>query len=468
MKFLSAKRLFQTVSLPIFAGAKSKNILKTLSIVRRAVTSLAIVASAALLTHCEQPDLVGIEVQPASDFFGSSFTDTSTVVAFSEKMERTRTDELVNNLLGSMNDPVFGIANAAFYTQFRLSANNVNFGSNPQSDSIVLRLHVKDVYGDTSTVHRIRVYEVSQPFYRDSSYYSDTYLQVYGTVLAEQDVVFNKKDSVTVGTQKFAPHIPLRMHNSVLGNRLINASGTDALKDNNGFVTFFRGIYVTVETVQGTGSMAYLDLVSSVSQLSLYYHNDSTSSLQYNFPINESCARFTQFFHNRYIGVSPILHNQIINKDTFGGDSLLYLQSMAGIRLNIRFPHIRNFESLGKIMINKAELVLRLEDFTTTPYAPPVKLVMARLNGTGGAEFMPDDPYPYGTNYFGGHYDASKLEYRFRLNQHIYNLIQGRYQDHGVVILPTGSMTSASRAILHGADRSSHPLRLHITYTKIQ
>lgn len=435
---------------------------------KRFANLLLIVLLLFAFTRCEEPDLLGTNVQPGSDKYNTDYTDTVSIIAFSERVDRLVTDELIYNLLGSCNDPMFGTTTAGFYTQLRLSGNNVNFGANPVVDSLVLRLMIKDVYGDTASTHRVRVYEVIQPMQSDSTYYSNSRMQLSGTVLADQNVVFRKKDSVLVGTQNMAPHIPIRLFNNVLGSKIINASGSTDLKDNNSFVNFIKGLYVSVEPSQGTGSIAYLDLPATLSQLSLYYHNDSASGLKYNFLINENCARFTEFNHGRYIGANPLLIKQVFQKDTLAGDSLLFLQAMAGTRVKMYFPYLKNLTSMGKIIIHKAELILRVEDFTTTPFAPPLKLSLARINEKGINEFLPDDPYPHGSSYFGGSYNSSALEYRFRLNQHIYNLINDVYEDYGLALIISGSATTASRTILHGASRNKMPLRLNITYTKIK
>ncbi len=420
-----------------------------------------------VINSCKEPDLIGLNVQPDSDLFNTAFTDSTSIIAFSEKTNRINTDELINNLLGSCNDPVFGLTTAGFYTQLRLSGNNVDFGSNPKTDSLVLRLFIRDVYGDSNALHTLRVYEVSQDFYRDSVYYSNSRLSVYGTPLASHQAVFRKKDSVMVGGEMLAPHVAIRLKPEILGNKLTNASGSYHLVNNDNFVKFIKGLYVSAEPAQNAGSIAYLDLVNSLSKLTLYYSNDSTSGLKYDFPINENCARFTSFQHYRYESATPLLRTQIIDKDTLAGDSMLFLQAMAGVRVKIYFPHLKNFASDKSIVIHKAELILKVEDHTTSPHSPPLRLALARINELGNNEFLPDDPFPHGGPYFGGHYDASRLEYRFRINQHINNLINSRYEDYGLSLMVSGASTSAARTIIHGSSRNKNPLRLRITYTKL-
>ncbi|MFA5781348.1 MAG: DUF4270 family protein, partial [Bacteroidales bacterium] len=138
------------------------------------------------LFSCEEPDIVGLEVQPPNDKMDVVFCDTITLVAYSVKEDSIRTDETVYNLLGSNYDPIFGKNSASFYSQARLSSNNANFGSNPVLDSIVLSLLYKGIYGDTSAQQTVKVYELAENIYKDSVYYSNREILTTGTTLASK------------------------------------------------------------------------------------------------------------------------------------------------------------------------------------------------------------------------------------------------------------------------------------------
>ena len=75
-------------------------------------------------------------------------------------------------LLGSMNDPVFGLTQAGFYTQFRFTSAGQNFGSAPILDSVVLQLSLASIYGDTTTLQTVHVYQLTDSITSSDPYYS--------------------------------------------------------------------------------------------------------------------------------------------------------------------------------------------------------------------------------------------------------------------------------------------------------
>ena len=75
--------------------------------------------------------------------------DTFSVVGFSQLEDSLQTSNLNsgNWLLGSFNDPVFGISASTMYTQFRLPSSNVDFGDGATIDSVVMYLSYAGAYG---------------------------------------------------------------------------------------------------------------------------------------------------------------------------------------------------------------------------------------------------------------------------------------------------------------------------------
>jgi len=87
---------------------------------------------------CEEPDIIGMEIQPDNDTFNIVFSDTTSIISYSEIEDSVRSDETPDNLLGSYKDPVYGTSLASFITQVRLSSNDVSFGTTPIFDSLIL------------------------------------------------------------------------------------------------------------------------------------------------------------------------------------------------------------------------------------------------------------------------------------------------------------------------------------------
>ena len=103
-----------------------------------------------------------------------------------------RTDEPLFNLLGTYNDPTFGKVTTDFACQFRLSAYPDSLkavSKNPQIDSLVFVLLYKEVYGDTLSPQRLRVYELDSYLDKDKKYYQNTDLKnmAKGELLGERN-----------------------------------------------------------------------------------------------------------------------------------------------------------------------------------------------------------------------------------------------------------------------------------------
>jgi hypothetical protein len=192
--------------------------------------------------------------------------------------DRIASDERSLCPLGSYTDPIFGLVKAEFATQFRLSSSNADFSSEVEiADSLVLHLYYNDYYGDTTVSQQIKIYEISTSLSTDSTYYSDRTFEATDLVLlAEAEFKPVSSDSM------IAIEMPLS-----LMNEIIDESNTDVFVDNESFNEFFNGIYVSVEDQLGDGSVAYINLLSSESRMTLYYND----SLTYDFVINSiTCA----------------------------------------------------------------------------------------------------------------------------------------------------------------------------------
>jgi len=416
-------------------------------------------------TSCNKNEELGVNIQPSDDRLGVSFIQSIPVVAYTVYEDSIKTDETTNNLLGSYSDPVFGQTNAGIYTQFKLTTTAVNFGTSPVCDSIVLSMAYKGVYGDSSATLRLNVYEISDDFYYDNSYYSNDKLGTYKNNFANIDFVPNFTDSIQVGTTKYPAHLRIKLKKA-LGQKFINASGTSDLVDNSNFLKFFKGLYISTNTVSSGGAIIYFNLLSSLTKLSLYYHNDGdTASTAYNFIISDDCARFNSFDHKKFAGSDLVLKQQLAG-DTVLGDSILFIQAMAGTKIKLKFPDVMNLNALGKIAINKAELVMKVDENTIGAYTPPDKLILSKINANGTISFLAD--YAYGDAYYGGYYSSTTKEYRFNVSKHIQDaLLNGSFEDQGLYLLVSGAAVKSNRAVIKGHKSSQDNLRLEIIYTKI-
>ncbi len=393
---------------------------------------------------------------------GLNFTDTVSV-----KLQTLTEDSVLSsiaayNLLGKYNDPVFGVAQAGFFTQFRLTGNSVDFGTNVVLDSVVLALDYQSVYGSETDPINIKVYELAEDMYPDSVYYSNHYLNVLSEIAA-YTFVPAINDSVTVDTVKTTPHLRIPL-NASFGQKLLNAGGTTDLENNDNFLQFMKGLYVAVDSTQtfasSSGAIISFDLLSAVSGLTLYYTNtDSAKQYQYTFVVNTECAKYNVFKHD-YTGTEV---EQAFNQPQIFDTAYNYLQGGSGLQVKVNFPFIDQLKSKN-ILINKVELIIPVENTKIINYPVPDNITVSKLNADGNLEFLPD--VNEGATFLGGNYDEINQEYVFNISRHFQELVNGKATDYGLLVKVSGTSIYPNRVVIGAPDNSNKKVTLRVYYTQ--
>ena len=116
----------------------------------------------------------------------------------------------------------------------------------------------------------------------------------------------------------------------------------------------------------------------------------------------------------------------------------------------------------GKILINKAELVLTAAP-SSGAFSPPPSIILAALNDTGGLVF----PYDYyETITYGGSLSTSN-QYTFSITRQLQKILDGSITDYGFSLNVLSSMVEANRAIIGSGKNSTYPMKLRLFYTKL-
>lgn len=422
----------------------------------------------------KDPYTLGFSLLPPTDTLAASYSDTATIIAYSVIQDSIRTDKTSTNMLGSLYDPVFGVTTASFCSQVLLSTEDVNFGERPVLDSVVLMLKYAGIYGDSNALQRVKVFELDEDLSPDSVYYSNHKVKYYNTLLADRTFKPNFKDSIDIYGTKVPAHlrINLSQHTNYFGNKILYAP-PDALLNNAGFVKFIKGLYIESSPVNSGGALLSFNMSSALTNLIIYYHHeDGEDSLGYSFLMNQYCARINTFDHNNYNEALPEVKNQILNNDTAGGKNLLFLQGLAGTKVKIRIPFIKDYSKSQKIAINNAILILKNFE-TDTTLSPPPQLYIVQEDSAGHLYYLFD--YQEGAAYSGGKYLASDRSYRFRITRHVQKLILDEAPNNDLYILinnPSASSLAPNRLIGSGTEPqppaiTADKLQLQIIYTKI-
>ena len=436
-----------------------------------------------LFTGCVKPESsIGLGLQPETDLLNLVTTDTLTLEIFTVREDSLETDELSTAVLGRVFQPRIGWTTAGFATQLRLSAPGVNFGTNPQVDSIFLSLRFTgDTYGQLSP-QSLLVQQLTDSISLDSTYYSNFNPEVTHDILNDElqgRVSLNPSDDLIIGEDTIVSQIRLNLKSS-LGQTILDQD-TSVFNNNESWLDFFPGIVVST---QGNGvGAAGIDISSGLSLMRLHYHNDTDTSF-YDFLISPLSARVNMFSQDYVAALSTL--NSPANDSVFvdGGRSL-YIMSGAGLKTHIKIPFLESINnsidtisgdtiSLG-CAIQKAELIFTLDDsYFDSRYPPQDQLYILTENSEGSPISTPDQ-MSLGVN-IDGYYDSQNKTYRFNISrsiQHLLNRSSGAYYGNfspenpipPFYIVSSRAGISIQGVVLNGTDAGENRPQLVITYS---
>lgn len=405
------------------------------------------------------------------DTEGAVFNDTTTVVAYSQLEDTIRTNGLTSNMVGSLQDPVFGNSSAAICAQFALGSSTVNFGANPVVDSVVLTLQVSSCYGDTNSRVGIRVYQLLDHLSTTDIYYQNSVVAYDPTPLnySLQGYTVQPHLPVIVDTNSLSPHLRIRL-SQAFGQYLLN--NQHQLNTSTSFQRVFKGLRIAAVSHTGsTGYMLTTSLTSSLSGITLYYHNEHQSSAKHTFPCNARCARFTQFEHDYDASTNEQFVAEVLQGQHFVGENVLFVQGTGGVKTIISFPYLQDaFKQYdNRVVINRAELVMsNVAPWEAAALATPNALALQGIRKSDGAiAYIPDDEVYTSSAYYGGIYDESKFEYRFRVTKFVQDLINGTCPlKPALNLVVRGASVRPNRVVLGGVGAENDKrLRLELSYT---
>ena len=424
----------------------------------------ALVAVLVIASCNKEPDLIGLDLLPGGDRLNMSDTIISNIIAYSVREDSLSTVDLSSNLMGYLNDPVFGSVKASFYTQYRLPSNNFSFGANAVADSIVFTLVYNGIYGDSLTQHTVQVFELAEIIKDSTSYYSSSTLPVLPTPIGEATFVPNLKEADSVDGKYVKPHLRVTLTQE-FANKLLSADVETTLSSNKFFAEVFKGLFIDVAPVApgSPGSILHFDILDEMSRVALYYHNDKdTTSIK--FLINSSCHRFNNYNHYDFTAAAPELLQQFAG-DTTTIHQQVYLQSMAGSKVKLKIPWLENIPQNAKIAVNEALLIFT-DSESEGMFKSPGQLSLRGLSDKGSYLVLPDEKI--GAAYFGGRY-VNKKEYQFRITKYVQDRMKyPDLPDNGLMLIIPGGALTASRLILNGPGHPTDGMKLVIYYTLIE
>jgi hypothetical protein len=396
--------------------------------------------------------------------------DTFSVYSYTVREDSVKTDSLSRAILGAMYDPEFGVSVASLYTQALLPEINLNFGTTPSLDSIVLILKYESgiaSYGNLKTSQELDVYKLAESLLPEKQYYHNNAI-LKGAKIGSYSGKFSPSDSVTIKQNnvdvKVAPHLRIRLDDA-FGNEFLNASPS-SFSGYTAFLDFFKGLAVIPKSSvvsSGTGAIVPLDLISNFSALVLYYNDSSKKE----FPISSGAQKVLLYDH-------PIMHSDILNQfNNPGNTSISYVQAMGGAKSKVLIPNLKNLVADGgKIVVQEASITLfPLAGSVTSDYPAPLRLFLFQPNSSDGGDspivdltdyIFPPEGWSNTVNY-GGNYNSSTGGYTFHFSRHLQQLLDGKIQNRGFYItIPNDFPITPSRLKIDNTRT-----KVKIVYTKL-
>lgn len=422
----------------------------------------------------KEPDAIGLDIQPPSDRLGTNFTDSTNIIAYSILEDSIVTSALSQNVVGFVNDPFFGKMSAGFATQFNLPSRDVHFDGNPILDSVVLVISYRGFYGDTTAGVNFKVFELAQSISSTETYHQDFTISTYSKPINENSSIYYTSQvstpTPTTSDTLALPQFRIKLSKNWGQSKIFDKSNQSELANNDNLKAYFKGLLITANDAHGLGHLVYLGInKSTTSGIYFYYHTDATPQT-FRLLVEDDCGRANQYIHKNYSTASTQLQNQVIHHDTALGANQLYLHPGGGINTFLKFPSIRDQFLNRRVVINRAELVITNLIPIVKGFYMPAKITLAKNSASGGYLFLPDDAITEGEDYFGGIYNSSTNEYRFRITRYIQQLINSTTADYGLTMFISGRAIYGNRLIFAGYKpqislASKKPLRLELSYT---
>lgn len=433
---------------------------------------LFIISSILLIHSCTDPGEVGLELLPSGDLISvGNKIERDGIRAYTFIDDSVRTDESSLSLLGSFKDPVFGTSTIDLAFQLRL-ASFPGFKPGATADSIKFFFYYSTVYGDTTTVQKLRFYELTEYLDPDARFYDNHDLSQYASSFPLAEFDFKPKVALdTIYKRDTVYQLVAVDLDMSLAQKLISADSLDMI-NNEAFLKYFKGLYIRPETVQQGGAIVSLDMIPTSTflgaALALYYTNPGdTVSKMHAYYVTDFSSRINSFRHD----YTKTVFYQNLNRETTL-DSLLYIQSTGGLQSKIHIPGLESWRDSSKIAINKAELVFHVDTTASEfrKYPLPNQLLLTYIN-KNGVETLPRDHafYPL---YYGG-YLQSDYTYRFNITQHLQSILTKEKDketyvndNNGFYLTPYNKNDQLRRVVLKG-NGSKKGITFTVTYSKL-
>ena len=413
---------------------------------------------AIILSGCKKDDIsLGGNLIPGSDIINSrSYQEKGTISAFTYTDEKVRVDRPDYCYTGSFNDPLFGRTDGSFAAQFRILS-HPDFDATSTTDSLILQMSYKLIYGDTLTAQTLRVYELNEGLKYDAKYMSsfDIKSLASSTLLGSTTFIPRfRTDSTQNDTTEQVLKIKI---NPLLAAKLMMLDSLEMIS-NDIFLTKFKGLYIETDQVNRKGTLVGIQPLSTALQL--HYHTALKDSLSFVYKVTSNSTFVAGFDHD--FTKSAFYPN--MNQETVQ-DSLIFLQPLGGTKIKVNIPSLANWKDSSDYLINRASVTFRVDTLLTDMrrYEIPARVYLKYIDENDD-EVFPEDSQ-LANSYYGGYYNPLTATYSFNIKQHLQKLIKKEVDNTSFYLVNVDRKGVARRVVLKGGT-SATPIELQVNYTR--
>ncbi len=162
--------------------------------------------------------------------------------------------------------------------------------------------------------------------------------------------------------------------------------------------------------------------------------------------MGDLAARFTNIQHS-YVGSELA---GLTPENPLDGSISSYVQAGASAKTKIELPFLDQYNVLEGRTINKAELIVPVEDNYNSRLPVPSQLFVLGKNDEDENIILPDQVTA--SHDIDGIYMADTLEYRFNITRWVQQVLNGEISNNGLQLVSNSAGVSINRVELHGPD----------------
>jgi hypothetical protein len=442
---------------------------------------LTLLISLFILSSCKRQDGIGLD--PATEVTGTLLTDTSVIANTVPEDSVITNNAKARAPLAYFKDPELGTTEANIAVvlstpgavSYTLPTGTITI----DSARLILPYSTNGFYGDSLlSAYKIDVHQLSERIVTSKGYYNTKHFEFNSALLGTKTFAARAHDTLKILSQvkggpdtliKVPPQVRVPIDADFIKQNFFNASQS-SLTTPAIFENFVKGLYITLDKNQTTGAGGNMFFNLTNAALTVYYRNNSGTAIDTTAISLALGTNVNEIKHTYSTNVKAALANTSTN-------GLIYLQGLVGLRAKVTLPDVKKiFASAGNVVINRAELVVKVNPGSAAPFAPIKRLSLYKYDIAHQRTTLQDASTtdPRASAALGG-YNATTGEYHFIVTAYLQDLLRGKAVDYGTYLAPTDPTIAttdlspnanyAERSIV-SAKNSPYRIKLNIIYTK--